>query len=182
MHLWPLSQQPHFPHRTWLGKCLYHSKNSHRSWNFLKCFLQYFIYLFLERGERRENERRRNIRVWLPLMCPPLGTQQQAHNPGTWPDWESNWQRFGSQDSTQSTEPHQPGLDVVFLTLGPRRGLGSLPALYKCTCHLCVCVYVCMWQCECTCVLPCVCVWMSVDICERVLTFFRFSKTSYFLK
>ena len=33
-----------------------------------------FIYLFLERGEGKEKERERNINVWLPLMCPPLGT------------------------------------------------------------------------------------------------------------
>ena len=32
-----------------------------------------------------------------------------ACNPGMCPDWESNWKPFGSQASTQSTEPHQPG-------------------------------------------------------------------------
>ena len=46
--------------------------------NFLKdlhfYFCKDFIYLFLERGERREKEREKNIHVWLPLMCPPLGT------------------------------------------------------------------------------------------------------------
>ena len=26
------------------------------------------------------------------------------------PDWELNWQPFGSQAGTQFTEPHQPGL------------------------------------------------------------------------
>ena len=31
-------------------------------------------YFFLERGERREKEER-NINVWLPLMCPLLGTE-----------------------------------------------------------------------------------------------------------
>ena len=30
--------------------------------------------LFLDRGEGREKERERNVSVWLPLMCPPLGT------------------------------------------------------------------------------------------------------------
>ena len=35
-----------------------------------------FIYLFLDRGEEREKERKENINVWLPLMCPL---------PGTWP-------------------------------------------------------------------------------------------------
>ena len=38
-------------------------------------FLKHFIYLFLERGEEKEKEREGNISVWLPLMCPPLGTQ-----------------------------------------------------------------------------------------------------------
>ena len=33
-----------------------------------------FIYFFLDRGEGREKERERNIRVWLPLTRPPLGT------------------------------------------------------------------------------------------------------------
>ena len=32
-----------------------------------------FIYLFLERGERREKEKERNISVWLPLKMPPTG-------------------------------------------------------------------------------------------------------------
>ena len=32
------------------------------------------FYLFLERGERREKERERNINVWLPLSCPTLAT------------------------------------------------------------------------------------------------------------
>ena len=38
---------------------------------------------------------------------PPTG--DLACNPGMCPDWESNWQPFGSQVSAQSTEPHQPG-------------------------------------------------------------------------
>ena len=36
--------------------------------------LKGFIYLFLQKGEGREEERERNINVWLPLMCPLLGT------------------------------------------------------------------------------------------------------------
>ena len=41
-----------------------------------------FIYLFLERGERKEKEER-NINVWLPLVRPLLGTQPatQARTP-----------------------------------------------------------------------------------------------------
>ena len=37
-------------------------------------FLKDFIYLFLDTGEGREKERERNINVWLPLVCPLLGT------------------------------------------------------------------------------------------------------------
>ena len=36
--------------------------------------LNYFIYLFLERGEGREKDRERNINVCLPLTHPLLGT------------------------------------------------------------------------------------------------------------
>ena len=105
--------------------------------NFLKDF-----YLFIFRERRREGEREvEKHQCVVASHMPPTGDL----NAGVCPDWESNRQTFGSQDSTQSTEPHQPGLDVVFLTLGPRRGLGSLPALYKCTYHLCVCVYVSMY-------------------------------------
>ena len=66
-----------------------------------------FTYLFIERG--REGEREENINVWLPLMYLLLGT---------WPtdqacalDWEPNWWPFGLPAGTQSTEPHQPGLE-----------------------------------------------------------------------
>ena len=36
-------------------------------------FLKIF-HLFLERGERRDKEKEKNISVWLPLTCPLLGT------------------------------------------------------------------------------------------------------------
>ena len=35
-------------------------------------------------------------------------TEDLAHNPGMYPDWELNQQPFGLQTSAQSTEPHQP--------------------------------------------------------------------------
>ena len=44
---------------------------------------------------------------------PPTG--DQAHNPGMCPDWESNRRPFGLQACTQSTEPHQPGLDATLM-------------------------------------------------------------------
>ena len=40
----------------------------------LSFFCKDFIYLFLDRGERREKERERNINVWLPLAHPSSGT------------------------------------------------------------------------------------------------------------
>ena len=70
-------------------------------------FKKYFIYLFLERGREavREGEKHHCV---VASSTPPTG--DLAHNPGMCPDWESNWQPFGSQVGTQSTEPHQPGL------------------------------------------------------------------------
>ena len=56
-------------------------------------FFNDFIY-FSERGEGREKERERNIN-WLPLAGPQPRTL--AHNPGTCPDWESNWWLFSLQ-------------------------------------------------------------------------------------
>ena len=41
-------------------------------------FFKDFIYLFLERGERKEKEREWNINVWLPLVCSPTGAQACA--------------------------------------------------------------------------------------------------------
>ena len=69
------------------------------------------IYLFLERGESREEEREKIINVWLSLACPLLGT---------WPATQA-CALTGNQTgnllvlrpvSPQSTEPHQPGLTV----------------------------------------------------------------------
>ena len=47
----------------------------------IRFFDKDFTYLFLERGEKREKERERNIHVWLPLMCPLLGTWPARHVP-----------------------------------------------------------------------------------------------------
>ena len=69
-------------------------------------FKKYVIYLFFREGEGREKEREKHQCV-LASHAPPTG--DLACNPGMCPDRESNWQLFGSQASTQSTEPHQPG-------------------------------------------------------------------------
>ena len=62
--------------------------------------------------EGRE-EGRGNIGKWLPLTCPQLGTRITTQACAL--DWEWNRRPFGSQANTQSTEPHQPRLNVHFL-------------------------------------------------------------------
>ena len=86
------------------------------------CILFFYIfnifkrfYLLLERGEGREKERDRNIDVLdihqLVASCtPPIG--ELACNPGVCPNWELNGKLFSLLASTQSTEPHQPRLNV----------------------------------------------------------------------
>ena len=85
----------------------------HIFFQFFGHLLKDFIYLFIFREGESEGEREKNINVCLPLMCPPTG--DLAHIPGMCLDWESNWQFFGLQADTQSTEPHQ--LELFFLTL-----------------------------------------------------------------
>ena len=64
---------------------------------------QDLIYLFWGKGER---EGEIHQCVVASHMSP---TGDVACNPSLCPGWESNWQPFGSQASTQSTEPHLPG-------------------------------------------------------------------------
>ena len=72
-----------------------------------------FIYLFIERGEGREREGKKQQCV-VASHTPPTG--DLAHNPGMCPDWESNRRPFGFQAGTQSIEPHHPGLmDVSYI-------------------------------------------------------------------
>ena len=49
------------------------------------------------------------------LYTPPTG--YLAHNPGMCPEWKSNRRPSGLQASAQSTEPHQPGLEIKFLIM-----------------------------------------------------------------
>ena len=70
-----------------------------------------FIYLFLERGEKREKERENDIH-WLPLSCPQLGT---------WPTTQS-CALTGNQTST---------LLVCRLVLNPLSHTSQGPRFYK---------------------------------------------------
>ena len=69
-------------------------------------YFSYFLKDFIFRERGTEEERGRNINVWLPCV-PPTG--DMARNPGTYPDWEPNCRSFALQAGAQSTEPHQPG-------------------------------------------------------------------------
>ena len=72
--------------------------------------LQDFICLFLEKGAReRVGEKHQRV---VASCVPPSG--DLACNPGMCLDWESNQRPFGSQASTQSTEPHQPRQNKFF--------------------------------------------------------------------
>ena len=70
-------------------------------------FLKDFIYLFLERREWREKERKRKHQCVVASHASPTG--DLARNPGMCRGWESNWQPLGLQACAQSTELHQPG-------------------------------------------------------------------------
>ena len=61
-------------------------------------------------GERK----REKHQCVVASRTPPTG--DPASNPGMYPDWDWDWHRqpFGLQACTQSTEPHQPGLDLLF--------------------------------------------------------------------
>ena len=74
-------------------------------------FLRFYLFIFRERGREGEREGEKYQCV-AASRAPPTG--DLACNPGVCPDWESNLERFGSQASTQSTEPHQPGLEHSF--------------------------------------------------------------------
>ena len=69
------------------------------------------LFLFRERGREGGRERKKHQCV-LPSLAPPPG--DPARNPGMCPDQEFNLQPFGLQAGTQSTEPYQPGLEVIF--------------------------------------------------------------------
>ena len=65
--------------------------------------------LSLERGEGNEKKGRDTL---MHSCTPP--TWDLAHNPGMCLDWELTQRPFDSQAGAQSTEPHQPGLNLHF--------------------------------------------------------------------
>ena len=58
-------------------------------------FLNFILFIYLEKGEGKEKERARNSKWVAASHASP--TADLALNPGMCSDWESNWQPFGSQ-------------------------------------------------------------------------------------
>ena len=77
---------------------------------FFKIFL---INLFFRQRGREGQKEGEKYQCVVASHAPPTG--DLAHNQGMCPDWELNWQPFGLQASTQSTELHQPRPLVGFL-------------------------------------------------------------------
>ena len=76
-------------------------------------FICLFVCLFVYRQSRRVGEREGEIhQCVVASFVHPSGDSSATQACAL--DWESKQQRFGSQISTQSTEPHQPGLCVIF--------------------------------------------------------------------
>ena len=78
----------------------------------MKNILFKIFYLFIFREGKREGERegKKHQCVVASHVVP---TGDLDCNPSMFPNWESNWQPFGSQARAQSTEPHQPGLKNI---------------------------------------------------------------------
>ena len=72
-------------------------------------FKKQYLFNFRERGRKGEREGEKyHYVVATRVPC----TEDLACNPGMCPGWEWNRRPFGSQASTQSTEQHQPGLNI----------------------------------------------------------------------
>ena len=76
----------------------------------LNIFKEDFVYLLVERGERSEKERERNMLE--------IHRSVASHAPNWGPGWQPRhvpWpgvELFDSWAGAQSTEPHQPGLNI----------------------------------------------------------------------
>ena len=73
----------------------------------ISTFLKDFIYLFLERGREREKHQ-----CVVASHVAPTGNL--AHKPGMCPDWESNWQPFGSLPTLNPLSSTSQGFCLLF--------------------------------------------------------------------
>ena len=75
--------------------------------------LFFFFKILFWGGGYRGTKRGREHQCVVASHVPPTG--DQACNPGVCPNWKSNLQPFSSKAGAQSTEPHQPGLFLIFI-------------------------------------------------------------------
>ena len=80
----------------------------------------YIFKSLFERGREGEREREskgEKHRCVVARCVPPTG--DLACNPVICPDWELNWRPFGSQASTQTSEPHHlgPGYEILIYSV-----------------------------------------------------------------
>ena len=77
-------------------------------------FKRFYLFIFRESGKEEEREEEKHQCV--VASCEPP-TRDLACNPGMCPDWESNQWPFGSQVSTQSTEPQTGWVQLLWDSL-----------------------------------------------------------------
>ena len=80
-------------------------------------FLDIYLFIFRERRQDGEREGEKQC-VIASHVSPP---EDLAHSLGMCPDWDSNQQPFVSQACIQSTEPHQPGQQLMKLKQEKKR-------------------------------------------------------------
>ena len=73
-------------------------------------FRRFYVFIFREKGGEGEREGEKHQCV---VNSRPPATGDLACNTSMCPDWELNWQCFGLQAHTQSTELHQPGCKSI---------------------------------------------------------------------
>ena len=71
-------------------------------------------FIYFQREGKTGRKRGRETSMCERYINQSSLTGDMACNPGTHPDWASNQRPFGSQASTQSTEPHQPEHHEIF--------------------------------------------------------------------
>ena len=81
-----LCVKSHGTHFIWYDVIWFLSLN--RAQDFLKIF---YLFIFTEIGEGREKERERDIIVWLPLVCPLLGTWPATQACALTGNWTRNF-------------------------------------------------------------------------------------------
>ena len=70
------------------------------SFHFADFLKRFYLFIFRERGREGEKEGEKHQCVVASNVAP---TEDLAHNPGMFPDWELNWPPFGLQVCAQST-------------------------------------------------------------------------------